>query len=132
MRGADSSTVDITGGSPLADATARAHVNIMRLLLDKGERLSLGHAEEVLSKLTRCGTDETVEALKAILDSQEELRGTEVLNMCFRDTLRRNESKIVLSLLDYGASKSYRSPSGCYGSALHECAYYGNVRMAST
>lgn len=129
LRGADSSTVDVSGDSPLADATAGAHFNIMRLLLERGERLSLENAEEALSTLTGRGTDETVEALKAILESQEELHETETLNKCFRIALRRNDSQLVSLLLDYGASKSYKNPSG-YGSALHECAYYGNVKMA--
>ena len=130
MRGANSSTVDTTGDSPLADATARAHVYIMRLLLERGERLSLENAEGALSMMTSHGTDETVEALKAILESQEELRETEALNKCFRIALRRNDSQLVSLLLDYGTSKSYKSPRGYYGSALHECAYYGNVKMA--
>jgi ankyrin repeat protein len=132
MRGADSSTVDIIGYSPLADATARAYLNIMQLLLERGERLSLDIAEGVLSRMTSRGMDETVEALKAILESQEELRGTKALNECFRVALRRNDSRLVSLLLDYGASNSYKSPRlrARYGSALHECAYYGNVKMA--
>jgi ankyrin repeat protein len=130
MRGADSSTMDITGDSPLADATAHTHLNIMRLLLERGERLSLENSEKALSMMITRKTDETVEALKAILKCQEELRGTEALNKCFRVALRRNDSQLVSLLLDYGASMSYKSAIGHYGSALHECAYYGNVKMA--
>lgn len=102
----------------------------MRLLLERGERLSLKAAEVSLSKMAKSETDEAVEALKAILESQEELRGTEALNKCFRVALRRNDSHLVSLLLDYGTGKSHKSLRGNFGSALHECAYYGNVKMA--
>jgi ankyrin repeat protein len=130
LRGADSLAVDRHGATPLADATSHAHVNIMQLLLDSGERLSLESVKTATTVMTRRGAHQRAEALKTILDSHEELRETKTLNNIFHAALRSNDSQLVSLLLDIGTGKSYKGPKGQYGSALHECAYYGNVKMA--
>lgn len=127
MRGADPSTLDKYGDSPLADATARCHLGIIRLLLERGERYALDGADNSLMKLTRRGE---IVALETILELQEDLCGTEVLNKCFHVALRHNEDKLVTLLLSYGVDPNFESAKRYYGSALHECAYYGNVTMA--
>jgi ankyrin repeat protein len=78
-------------------------------------------------KLTRRGE---IVALETILELQEDLCGTEVLNKCFHVALRHNEDKLVTLLLSYGVDPNFESAKRYYGSALHECAYYGNVTMA--
>ncbi|KAI4644047.1 uncharacterized protein J4E78_009630 [Alternaria triticimaculans] len=130
MRGAETSTMDKDGQSPLAEATAIAHLGCMRLLLQRGDRLSRKTAEATLLKMMRTENKEILEALKMMLERHEELRGAEVLCECFHAALRQNNGEVVSLLLDYGANEIYTARKGTFGSAIHECAYYGNVKMA--
>ncbi|GAP93464.1 hypothetical protein SAMD00023353_13200050 [Rosellinia necatrix] len=127
MRGAARNLIDSHGDSPLADATSKRHLNIMRLLLEAGERYPLNGTGCPLVRLTQGGE---IASLEVILKHQEEFRGAQVLSECFHVALRNNDFKIVLLLLDYDANPYSESTRRRYGNAINECAYYGNIKMA--
>jgi ankyrin repeat protein len=127
LRGADSTALDEFDDSPLDDATAGGHLSIMRLLLERGERYSIDGTEKVLKKLAENGQNA---ALKTILDFQKDLLGTKILENCFHSALRRNNVDLVSILLEYDADANPASVVRYHGSAIHECAYYGNIKMA--
>jgi ankyrin repeat protein len=69
-------------------------------------------------------------ALREVLELQENLRGTEILRRCFHLALRNNNSEIVSFKLQHDPAVMVRSSTKKFGSPLHECAYYGNIKMA--
>ncbi|KAJ8127689.1 hypothetical protein O1611_g5947 [Lasiodiplodia mahajangana] len=127
IRGADRSVLDSVKDSPLADATSQCHLGIMRLLLEAGERYPLNGFHCPLIELTEKGKKD---ALEVILKHQEEFRGSEVLAKCFYIALRNDNSAIVSLLLDHDADPNAETVKRYHGNAIHECALYGNIKMA--
>ncbi|KAF3904418.1 Ankyrin-1 [Orbilia brochopaga] len=101
-------------------------VDTLRLLLANGERFPLEGDDCPLERLTR---EKMTPVLAVILEHQPEFQVSAVLADCFHIALRNDDIPTMTLLLDNKANPNVDS-SRYFGTALHECAYFGNVRMA--
>ncbi|KAK4198525.1 ankyrin repeat-containing domain protein [Triangularia verruculosa] len=126
LRGADPTLLDSWGDSALIDATNKGHLNVVSLLLERGERYPLNGVGFQLGRVL----SGTKKALEVILKHQPELRSTDALTDCFRAAMRKDDTETVSILLGYDMDANTAVSQNKFASAIHECAFYGNVKMA--
>ena len=118
--------------SSLYRAAVRGQIGVVELLLGKGERFPVhgtsGDEPSPLEDITRRGL---TRILETILQFQEDdFRGSDVLAECFHVALRNDDAETVSLLLKYNVNPNTVSARLWFGKPIHECAYYGNTRMA--
>jgi ankyrin repeat protein len=107
------------------------NLGVVKFFLDKGERLPVEEDPDnsPLVEMVRSSDLVHLEILEKILDVQADLRGTAILAKAFHVALRNDDGLSATVLLKYGANPNAESVQ-LYGTALHECSSYGNLRMA--
>ena len=128
LRGADSTLLDSWGDSALVDATNKGHLNVVSLLLERGDRFPKESVGLQLH-IALSGSNKK-KTLEVILRHQPELLSTDVLTDCFRAAMRNDDTETVSLLLGYGMDANTGVSEERFGSAIHECAFYGNIKMA--
>ncbi|KAL2265881.1 hypothetical protein VTJ83DRAFT_6981 [Remersonia thermophila] len=98
------------------------HYDVVKLLLDKGERLPVedNSDESPLIQLTK---DRNKEMLELILTAQADLRGSEVLAQCFHAALHNDDEEIASLLLSYDADPNAVSAARCRGRHFTNALY---------
>ncbi|KAK6355546.1 hypothetical protein TWF696_004645 [Orbilia brochopaga] len=99
--------------------------DVVELLLQRGERFPLDGDDCPLRNLVQ---QRLASTLGVIFEHQKEFKGSPLLADCFHIALRNDDISTMALLLDNGADPNARVPPA-FGTALHECAYYGNIRM---
>lgn len=103
---------------------------IVQLLIDRGEGLQAQFGAVESSPLVAITKLRDREMQELVLKSQEKLRNSHVLSKCFHVALRNDDCDTASLLLQYGANSNECTSSPQFGAANHECAYYGNIKMA--
>lgn len=114
--------------SVLYAAAVRGRLEVVELLLQRGERFPLDDDDSSLVEITSSRKNST-EMLRLILNYQKEFEGSAILGNCFHAALRNNDTETMELLLQNQANPNAFSSKRLFATALHECAYYSNTRM---
>ncbi|KAN0069329.1 Ankyrin repeat-containing domain protein [Elaphomyces granulatus] len=127
--GASLEIKDWMSRSPLQRAALGNHSAIVRLLLERGVAWEVD-LPECGSLVVQLVHKRYIDTVKVVLDSAAAQVTSDLLGECAHIALRNDDTEMLLLLLDRGADLDAESAKKGFGTALQECAYHGNLKMA--
>lgn len=128
--GTDVNGVNNASQTPVHLAAAHNNGDIIKLLLDRGATIEPDPTLPGNNFLVQLVKSRSYEAIKIVLEHEKmELKATDLAEG-FHAALRNDDIPTVHLLLERGANPDEESARARYGTALQECAEFGNLKMA--
>jgi ankyrin repeat protein len=128
--GVSMDTKNATGRTPLQKAAINNRSEVVQFYLERGAILEADPSYPGSSLLEQLVKKQSFETVKVVVNYEGDRLDSTLLAECFHIALRNDDPRIVSLLLDKGADANAMSAKALYGTALQECAYYCNLKMA--